>query len=964
MLCVLGALDLGEGVIPRSRAQRVIVSALVLDEGAMVTSDRLADLVWGDDLPADPSGALQSHVSRLRRVLPAEAELIAEAAGYLLRLPDETDIARFEAGYRDAVAAEREEDRLRAAGAALALWRGSPYPDLDDTRAAGERARLDEMRGALIELEAEALVRSGRAAEAIGRLEALRADQPLRERTVEWLMRAYVSTGRKTEGLDAFRALREELVEQKGLDPSPELRELERAIITEEFVAHPAPSAPTPAGERPPVVLPASAFVGRDDEVDALSALLGTERIVTLVGPGGIGKTRLSRHGAAAAVASIGPIDIVELAALRSGDRLAESVATTLGLQPQANTTATQRVIDAVGSRTQLIVLDNCEHVVEAAAEFVDTVVRTTPHVVFLATSREQLNVDGEVVVRVQPLGFDGPAVELFVDRAAQMRSHVEIDDTTRPEVEQICRSLDGLPLAIELAAAQLGSMTLAELAAAVAQPLDMPRRGRRTADDRHSSLRELVEWSVRDLDPALLEMFTALAAFAGPFTVSAVTSVAELPRSTVAAGLADLVDRSLVARDVNVRAGGDEPVARFTMLETIRAYAADLLATSDRTAAISDRHGAWVLELVDGISSDLDRWAEAESAGLTAVHLPDLRIAHQRFHAAGDTDRALRLAAALHYEDYYGMHGELFGWITETAERFGASGHPLAETVLASSAIGAWQAGDLVAAADYASRATAAIHPTTPGAGRGAAEANADVARFTDDHETSRQMYAQAVERAREERNVPRMVTNLADGAMIAGYLGDVAGARSAVAEAKGLAGPDGPLACRAWLEYAEGEALADHDPDRAIALLERAVDLAERSRAAFIIGVTRLTFSGLQVRSGDPAAAVTGLVALIEHWRARGARLQQWITLRSVVELFLRLDEPREAAAVLGAVIGSGTAVEDSGPDADRLMQARATILADVPDADDVLTTWAGCDQDLIVDHTLSRMRSMNLR
>lgn len=956
MLCVLGSLDLGDNGAPRSRAQRVIISALVLDAGAVVTTDRLADLVWGDEQPADPSGALQSHVSRLRRVLPADVELIAEGAGY--RLPEgRTDVARFQAGYRATALAENDEDRLRASRSALALWRGQPYPDLDDTRAAGERARLVEMRGALIELEAEALVRSGRAAEAIGPLEALRADQPMRERTVEWLMRAYVHAGRKTNALDAFRALREEMIDQKGLDPSPELRELERAIITEEFVALAPEPIPAPVPTRSPVVVPASSFVGRDDDVAVLSARLAESRIVTLVGPGGVGKTRLSIHSAAAVTDLFTDIHIVELASLRSGDRLAGSVATILEIQPQVAATSTQRVIDAVGNRPRLIVLDNCEHVIDDAAEFVDTVVRATPHVVFLATSREPLDVDGEMVVRVEPLGFDGPAVKLFVDRAGRLGHRVEINETSRPYAERICRSLDGLPLAIELAAAQLGSMTLEELAAAVTQPLDMPRRGRRIATERHRSLRELVRWSVRDLNPTLLEVFTASAAFAGPFTVSAVALVAELPRPAVAAALADLVDRSLVVLDESVG-----PVARFTMLETIRAYAAELLAACDWAVASAVRHGEWALALVEGISSDLDRWSEAESAGLVAVHLPDLRVAHQRFHAAGDADRALRLAASLHYEAYYGMHGELLGWITETAEQFGASGHPDAESVLASAAIGAWQAGDLPAAGHYASQAVAAIHPTAAGAGRGAAEASADIARFTDDHVASRQMYSRAVERAREERNVPRIVTNLADLAMIAGYLGDVDSARAAVAEARGLVGPGGPLACRAWLEYAEGEALADHDPDRAIALLEQAVDLAEQSGAAFIIGVTRLTFTSLQVRSSDPMAAVEGLVALIEHWRSRGARLQQWITLRSVVEVFLRLDQPREAAAVLGAVLGSGTAVEDSGSDAERLMRARSTILAEVPDAEYLLAKWTERDQDAIVDHTLARLRVMS--
>jgi predicted ATPase/DNA-binding SARP family transcriptional activator len=958
MLSVLGSLELGEGSALRSRAQRVIVAALVLDAGAVVTADRLAELVWGDDQPADASGALQSHVSRLRRLLSAGTEVIAEGSGYLLHAPDdEIDVAQFEDSFQQACRSSDDTSRLMAAETGLALWRGFPYPDLDDTRAAGERVRLVEVHDSLVEFKAESLVRLGRPHEAIGSLEALRVENPLRERAIEWLMRAYVDSGRKTDALDAFKQLRVELVDQTGLDPAPALRDLETAIITEEYVGFPSAAVDLPSGSARTITLPASAFLGRDHDVAALLGLLGESRIVSLVGPGGVGKTRMALHTAAGAVSFDGVVDVIELASLRNGDQLADLVATSLSIQHQANATPTERVIDATGNRRRLIVLDNCEHVIEDAAQFVDAVVRGTPHVAFLITSREPLNIDAEFIFRVEPLSVDGSAVELFADRVAGMERGTLVDDTTRPIVEQICRSLDGLPLAIELAAAQIGSMTLEEIAAGVGQPLDMLQRGRRTADERHRSLRDLVQWSLRELDPTQLSAFTASAAFAGPFTASAVAWVTEQERPNIAAALADLVDRSLVVVDK-----GSGSIARFTMLETIRACAAELLAESDRAGRIGERHDDWVLGLVDGIGSDLGRWAEAESSRVVAVHLADLRVAHQRFHSSGDADRALRLAAELHYAAYYGMHGELFGWITETAERFGASGHPAAETVLASASTGAWQAGDLTAAADYAFRAARAIHPGTAGAGSAAAEARADVARFSDDHETSRQMYARAVELAREDGNVPRIVTNLADGAMIAGYLGDIEAARVAIREARRLVGPDGPLTCRAWLEYAEGEAIADHDPDEAILFLERAADLAERIRAAFIIGVTRLTLTNLQVRGGDPAAAIPGLIVLIEHWRTRGARLQQWITMRSVVDLFMRLDTPRDAAAVLGAVIGSDTASEDTGADAERLMLARRTILTDVPDAEHVLATWAERDQEAIVDHTLLRLRAMD--
>jgi tetratricopeptide (TPR) repeat protein len=235
------------------------------------------------------------------------------------------------------------------------------------------------------------------------------------------------------------------------------------------------------------------------------------------------------------------------------------------------------------------------------------------------------------------------------------------------------------------------------------------------------------------------------------------------------------------------------------------------------------------------------------------------------------------------------------------------------------------------------------------------------DVIRFSDDHEGAREMYAKAVALAREEGNLPRVVTNLADGAMVAGYLGYLDEARDAVAEARQLVG-QGPVACRAWLEYAEGEAIAEQEPDAAMALLRSAVELADESGAAFIIGVTRLTFTNLQLRAGDARDAVPDIVELMEHWRQRGARLQQWITLRSVVELFQQLDAPRDAAAVLGAVLGSATATELTGPDAERLSRARETILAELPDGDVDLARWAGRDQDAIVDHALDRLRSLS--
>jgi non-specific serine/threonine protein kinase len=285
-------------------------------------------------------------------------------------------------------------------------------------------------------------------------------------------------------------------------------------------------------------------------------------------------------------------VDFVELASLRTASQLPESVATVLSIQPRADATAAERIVDAVGSRRRLIVLDNCEHVIEEAARLVDEVVRAAPNVTFLATTREPLNIDAEIVVRVQPLDADEAAIELFADRAAGLVRSAPGSEMSRSVVRDICRSLDGLPLAIELAAAQLGSMTLEEIAAGVDEPLEMLQRGRRTADERHRSLRNLIRWSVRELDEPLRAVFSATAAFAGPFSASAVAAVGGFSRSEAGAALADLVDGSLVVVD---RSG---PLVRFRTLETIRAYAVELLLRdpgSRTTSTNATASGCWV---------------------------------------------------------------------------------------------------------------------------------------------------------------------------------------------------------------------------------------------------------------------------------------------------------------------------------------------------------------------------------
>jgi predicted ATPase len=599
--------------------------------------------------------------------------------------------------------------------------------------------------------------------------------------------------------------------------------------------------------------------------------------------------------------------------------------------------------------------VDNCEHVVDAAAELVDALATRTDGVTVLATSREPLNVDGEVLVRLAPLAVDGAAVELFVDRAAAIGSGFVAGDlaTERSAVEAVCRSLDGLPLALELAAARLATMSLHELADGLAQRFDVLNRGRRTAEERHRSLRSVVEWSVRSLSPELRSVLARLSVFAGPFTLDAAAAVGDEVPAVMADHVADLVERSLLVAHPPVRGR-----ARFGFLETIRHYAADLLAASGEAGSLRDRHADWVLGLFDlgegSVAAPEVAWPE----------LAELRVAHRHLMTIGDADRALRLACDLHYLALLGMQAEAFGWIIETATRFGDEDHPDAEEVLASAATGAWQSGDLDAAARWATLAeAAAARSPWPGAGAAAGEALGDVALFRGDHRRSLQHWEDAVARSREEPRPERLVTRLADLGLVASYVGEHERAAAAVAEARArLGGSSGWVST--WVDYAEGETLAEVDPPRAIRVLARAVAGAEATGAAFVSGVAGLTLTSLQIRTGDVAGAVDQLRRLIEHWRRSGAWVQQLITLRTVVEALVALGDVRTAALLVGAVEASADEAEATGPDAERLRTARAAIEAglDRADAAERFEAGAAMGRDELVDIALEALGALS--
>ncbi|MFF4988996.1 BTAD domain-containing putative transcriptional regulator [Streptosporangium saharense] len=561
-------------------ARRRLLALLLESAGEVVSADRLADEVNpGEALSAH---ALQSQVSRLRTALGSAAAIERAGAGYRIVVArDDVDAFRFERLAREGRDALREEDAERAATLlreALALWRG---PALDDLAESPAAVRLEESRLTALEDRAESDLRLGGHRALVPELRELVGRHPLRERLTGLLMRALFAEGGQAAALVAFEETRRHLADELGADPSAELLALHRELLA----ADPSP---------PPVAPPAqlTSFVGRAEDVGEVAELLRTARLVTLVGPGGVGKTRLSVEVAGdAGGARADDVCFVELAALRSGAELPQALLGALGLRENGlrmeagEQRPVDRLIAALADRVLLFVLDNCEHLVEEVAPLVARLLATCPRLRVLATSREPLGITGEHLWQVRPLD-DEAAVRLFTDRARAVRRGFAVAGTAdEGVVRRICAALDNLPLAIELAAARLRTLELDDLAGRLDDKLAVAARGSRTAQERHRTLRAVVAWSWDLLSEAEQRAARRFTVFAGGASAEAASRVCDIDDET----LDSLVDKSLL----EVFGG------RYRMLETIRAYGAEQLDAAGEADAVRRAHARNVLDLL-----------------------------------------------------------------------------------------------------------------------------------------------------------------------------------------------------------------------------------------------------------------------------------------------------------------------------------------------------------------------------
>jgi predicted ATPase/DNA-binding SARP family transcriptional activator len=647
---------------------RALLSVLALRAGRTVPAGVLVDEVWGADPPADATGALQALVGRLRRVLGAAAVASADGGYRLTAAPDDIDLTRFDRLTGDGLTALADGDPAKAAAVlddALALWQGPALADLPDRTAEAARwatRRLDALRA-----RHAAALALGRAEQALPELTALCDDHPLDEPLQALRLRALRDTGRPARALAAYEDVRRLLADRLGSDPGPELRALHTELLREE---PPDPRPPAAPGNLPARL---TSFVGREADIRAIGADLAGARLVTLLGPGGAGKTRLSQEAAEAVRHTVRDgVWLAELAPVDDPDAVPQAVLTAIGARETVLHGAgvesmravadrhgdpLERLVEHCARRRMLIILDNCEHVIDAAARLAESLLARCPELTVLATSREPLGVPGELVRPVEPLP-EPVALRLLAERGAAARPGFRVEDDPGACAE-ICRRLDGLPLAIELAAARLRMLTPRQIADRLDDRFRLLTSGSRTVLPRQQTLRAVVDWSWDLLDAGERDVLARLSVFAGGCDLAAAEAVCG-PAALDALG--SLVDKSLV-----VAAPSADGAMRYRLLETVAEYAAERLDETGGRAGAERTHLTYYRELARTTDPLLRGFEQRAAIERFQLEYENLRTALRHAVALGDEQEGLSLVLSLvWYWQMRDLRIECRGWSEE----------------------------------------------------------------------------------------------------------------------------------------------------------------------------------------------------------------------------------------------------------------------------------------------------------
>jgi predicted ATPase/DNA-binding SARP family transcriptional activator len=683
---VLGPIEVRDGdrVLSLGHGkERALLALLLLQADQTVSVDRIIDELWGERPPATARKSVHVCVSKLRKLLGSRA-ILTRPPGYELTLEGhDLDLRRFDRLIAEARAALEAGDpgaSSRLLGDAVGLWRGPPLADVAfEPFAQPEVARLEALRLEALETRIDVDLELGRHAEVAAELEQLVLQHPLRERLRRQLMLALYRCGRQADALGAYQAARQALIAELGIEPGPALRELERAILQQDaaLAAPERAAAPSPASTPARGNLPAhgTSFVGRERELRELGALVVAERLVTIHGPGGSGKTRLAIRTAEATAAHFeSGTWLIELAPVADPKQVWQAVAATLGVREEPGRSVAESVVEALRRQPVLLVLDNCEHLLDAVRDVTRELLAGCPPVHMLATSRERLADSAEVLWPIpalsapaasEPLEVEAllahDAIRLFAERGARSLHGFRLDDANGPAVAQICLRLDGMPLAIELAAARLDVLAPEQIAERLDDRFRLLTRGELAAPERHRTLRATVDWSYALLTETEQTALTRASVFAGSFDLDAAERVLPsdgIEREDVLDLVTGLVGKSLVARnEVDGR-------ARYALHETIREYAAGRLAEREDPDHVSERHLEWCVALLTEADEQLRGADQASWALRLAPDQDNFRQALAWGLAHGRAPRALEVA--WHLDLLWSMRG-----VVEESERW-----------------------------------------------------------------------------------------------------------------------------------------------------------------------------------------------------------------------------------------------------------------------------------------------------
>ncbi len=880
--------------------QRSLLAYLTLHAGEPVNLDTLVQTVWGDDAPDGAVRSLRTYISNLRRLLGAAVELRGERGTYRLDFESaETDIDYFRAAVKEAATVEDPQDRSRILKEAIGLWRGPFLAGIDRSWVQEEAAILGWEHQGAVAAWAEALIDADDPGPVIPVLERAVANAPLDEHLCGLLMRALYGSGRQADALAVYRRLRDGLARDLGVEPGPELQAFEEQILLHE-------AATSGSETRWLLPSPTTDLVGRDREVEDLLTRIEQVRVLTLTGPGGVGKTRLAIEvGRRISERGDRPVFFADLSTISDESAVDTILASSVRVQPHPNSGPLASLIEYLRPRSALLIVDNCEHVAATTARSLAALARSCPQVTLIATSRAPLHIDGELEWSTPSLAIpkDGdasveelrrwPAVELLLKRAP---SAFELTDANCADVVDLCRNLDGLPLALELAASRLGSMTPAEVVSSLESRLRIPRADS-SGESRHETLDATISWSYELLSERPQRLLDRLGVMSGQFLLEDVLSVCTPePESTelVRGWLSTLVDQSLLMAETS----GNR--TRYRLLEMIRRFALDRLGGDE--PGIRRRHAHHYAALAELEAARLLTREESDAVGeLSAAH-DNLRSAVGWAIEAGEVDAASRIVASISDWGYFRSHYELSRWARWVWEA-ATPGGTRWRAVCGSAARGAWIEGRFDDAVRFGTAATAvgtvialSAHPD---------DCVADIALYRGDAKSALVHYSRAAEQARERGDAIREVWGTCYVALTNAVLRRASEAIEAAMRALAVAREIRNPTLLAFSLYANGLAVKHRKAPEAIAMFEEAVRMADSVANDWFGGIARMELASTRTGHGNMDGGLRDFAGVIDHWHRAGDDTQLRSTWRYLVRALADVGLPSDAVILAGALL-----------------------------------------------------------